>query len=147
MLSDFVRPTDSVTPTKWKGPDGRVWERTGEKRQPKPGEYIWFDTAQPEPYPYGHPFKDAAAALSTAIWKLSEDQEWEPAPIEPATPPTIEELMKRAQFTEDSAELNRLLVLGVLQQTQELRRIADVLADFNVFSNRYRIAKALGEKP
>lgn len=114
---------DSVTPTKWKGPDGRVWERTGEKRQPLEGEYIWFDTSQPEPYPFSLYPHDMKAALATPIWKLSEHQAWEPEPPKPIAPPTIEELIARAQFTEEPAELNRFLVLGVLYTAQALRSL------------------------
>lgn len=48
----YPRAGDSVTPTKWRDPDGTVWERTGERRAPHPGEFIWFDTAEPGPYEY-----------------------------------------------------------------------------------------------
>lgn len=124
-LSQFQRPSDSVTPTKWRGPDGRVWERTGEKCQPKPGEYIWFDTTQPEPYLT----PPDSLELQTPIWKLSEHQAWDPGEVKPVGPPSIEELIQQAQFTDDPLILARLQTLGALYQARELAEPAEESED------------------
>lgn len=51
---DF-RPSESVTPLKRRAQDGIVYERTGEKRQPEPGELHWCDATRPAPYPFRWP--------------------------------------------------------------------------------------------
>lgn len=152
------KPSDSVTPTKWRGPDGKVYERTGEKRQPTRDEFVWLNTEAVHPYQFVPPvckgrqdrpcehcgFPDRAHNLDggilfcpvpvTPIWKLSDDQSWQPpAAPELSQPETIDSLVRQvsAMYTAEQLgpvdPLTKMQVLGVLYQAKQLERIANSL--------------------
>lgn len=123
MNPEDFRPTESVTPLKRRAQDGIVYERTGEKRQPEPGELIWHDGLQIAPYPYD-PKRDSL--LVTPIWIVSEDQKWQP-PVIPSGPQNeIDRLIQEVEIVRET-DYGRLIALGSLHQAKELERIANAL--------------------
>lgn len=121
---DF-RPSESVTPLKRRAQDGIVYERTGEKRQPEPGELIWHDGLQIAPYPYD-PKRDSL--LVTPIWIVSEDQNWQPPVIQSGPQNEIDRLIQEVEIVrETGSDYGRLIALGSLHQAKELERIANAL--------------------
>lgn len=119
---DF-RPPESVTPLKRRAQDGIVYERTGEKRLPKRGELIWHDGTFSAPYPYD---SERDGPIITPIWKVSEDQNWQPPEVKSSPENEIDRLIQEIGFglTE---EYGKYLALGSLHQAKQLERIANAL--------------------
>lgn len=158
--------TETVTPVKFRAGDGVVYERTGEKREPQPGELHWCEATRPAPYAFRWPkrtrwspngfwaqpegttkeqwpckhcgrpkamHEGKYAPLcprfhKCAIWKVSEDQGWQPpASVAPASQDPIDQLIQRVQLTGGDLEGANIPVLAVLYQAKHLEQIAKLL--------------------
>jgi len=146
------KPSDSVTPTRWRAADGKVYERTGENRRPEPGELCWLDTSEPAPYPFVPSDLPHFPVSPTPIWKLSEDQSWQPpAAPEMSKPDSLDSLIQQvsAMYTGEQLgpvdPLAKMQVLGVLMQARELQRIGDYLDALNIEFRELRNNLHVGE--
>jgi hypothetical protein len=113
--------TTHVTPIKWRADDGVVYERTGEKRVVQFHELHWCDGIS------GRPVAMANSAMAIVphicpIWRISEDQDWQPPVIQPGPRDPLDRLL---QDTEAglSDDLGKNHVLAALYQARALRDI------------------------
>ena len=140
------RDPEHVTRLFYRVQDGRLFERTGEKRPVQPGDFHWCNGGDAAPERVTEDNIDSICSRREgsavvlvphvcAIWKLAENQN---APIlQPELPELpkgpIDRLIQRVELTREAMEadavplLTRAAVLASLHQVKALERIAKCL--------------------
>lgn len=128
----------SADSIKRRGADGVVYERVGKRQIP------WSDTESfveyrnnPLHWCSGTGDNPARVAADTPlhvcfIWKVSDDQSWEPASTR-SEPPSVDQLIQTVDLIPE--ETIRIQTLALLYQARALERIADSL-QYSRFARR-----------
>ena len=130
------RNPEQVTRILYRVQDGRLFERTGEKREVRAGEFHWCDGVWSAPMRFqGMEAEGLLTPHVCPIWKLAENQDEPiPQPESPELPKDpIDRLIQRVELTREALEeesvplLSRIAVLASLYQAKALERIARCL--------------------
>lgn len=137
-LGTPVTPSETVTRLRRKAGDGRVYLRTGERRQVQPGDYHWCNAIAEAPELVAAPplldvFHDQSRFHVCPIWTLDPDQSWEEPEPEPQPEDPLDRLLSRVDSMVEALQdgqvnpLERVAVLAQIHQAKALERIAGAL--------------------